>query len=325
MMNANLNIQMLFRGVLVLLVAFSVGVAEAAKSSPKRRSTAKVKRVAKKPAAATPQKKGPKCLGCISESPYRAALVFDETGRVYFEHRADEKVYPASTLKLMTLLVIQRKLERREMTLDQLCEVSTLAASQAPSGVALKRGESFPVRDLLYAIMIKSANDAAVCLAEAASGTVGAFVDEMNAEARRLGMNDTLFQSPNGLPPRSRGKGGVHDRTTARDMMKLCLELCEHPAVFKYTSCARRAFGSGARAVNMVSHNPFLTGKRALAGCDGLKTGYTLAAGCSICLSVNRDGRRYMVLVMDSNSGDERNDSAQKLVDQYVPSFAESK
>ena len=290
----------------LLAFAFVAGVAEAAPAK-KRTSSSKAQ------AAQQPPKKRP---GCISKSPYLGAMAVDvNTGKTLFEDNADAMVYPASTLKLMTLLVVQKQLEKRAVSLDDLCKVSARASKQGGTQVWLDPRETVKLDDLLYALMIRSANDAAVCIAEHVAGSVEAFVAMMNAEAAALGMKNTLFQSVNGLPP-TPSEPRPQDKTTTRDMSLLCLELCRHPAVFRYTSATRRMFredGNKAQ-IDMITHNPFLRGSTRIEGCNGLKTGYTATAGFSICVSVKNKGRHVLVLVFDSEDRKERDAKAAEII-----------
>ena len=135
------------------------------------------------------------------------------TGKVLYEDHADTKGYPASVLKLMDLLIILEKIEQKQLSLEDQVPVSPKASHTGGSRVWLADKESFTLDEMLYALMIQSANDAAVALAEKVAGSTEAFTELMNRRAKELGMNSTLFHSVHGLPP---GKGQEHDITTAR-------------------------------------------------------------------------------------------------------------
>ncbi|MBQ9432093.1 MAG: D-alanyl-D-alanine carboxypeptidase [Kiritimatiellae bacterium] len=261
------------------------------------------------PAAAAPQK-----VNTIAKNPYIGAIVMDATtGETLFEDRADIPGYPASTLKLMTLLVIQNKIEKGEIKLTDTVPVSVNAYKTGGSQVYLDPKESFPVEELLYALMIQSANDAAVALAEFVSGSTGAFVELMNQTAQELGMENTRFASPHGLPP---GPGQKNDVTTARDMVLLCRELCRHADIFKYTSQSYRQFRAGTpKPFDMRTHNPFL--KEKMPGCDGFKTGYTASAGWSIAVSRRCGERHLVVYVLGSTERKLRDEKARELLMKY--------
>src|ERR1051326_2117175 len=149
---------------------------------------------------------------------------------------------------------------------------------------------------MLYALMVQSANDAAVALAEKVAGSTEAFVDLMNRKAKDLGMTSTIFHSVHGLPP---GHGQEHDVTTARDLSLLCRELLKHPDTLRYTSTREHTFrpNAGSKTVIMRTHNHLLGH---VDGCDGLKTGYIAQAGFSIAVTASRDHHRIVVVVLDS-------------------------
>ena len=264
---------------------------------------------AKKAVAAPAQPQKPK--GCISKVPYIGAIIVDaDSGSVLFEDKADVPGYPASTLKLMTLLVIQEKIDAGQVKLSDMVKVSVAAAKTGGSQVYLDPKESFTVEELLYAMMIQSANDAAVALAEHVGGSKEAFVELMNAKAQQLGMANTHYASVHGLPP---GAGQKNDVSTARDMMTLSRELCKHPAVFTYTSVPYRQFRANTpKPFDMRTHNPFL--KEGVDGCDGFKTGYTATAGWSIVVTAKRSGRRIIVVVLGSEERKMRDAKARELL-----------
>lgn len=246
----------------------------------------------------------------ISRSPYSGAIVVDAaTGKVLFEDNADFRGYPASVTKLMVLLVILDAVEAGRLTLDEPVRVTAQAAKTGGSQVYLKTNEVFPLQELLYAIMIESANDAAVALAIHCAGSKQAFVELMNARAREIGMRDTVFRTVHGLPP---GKGQLPDVSTPRDIAALCREVLKKPNALKYTSTRRRTFRPyAAQPFIMVNHNRLL-GR--LAGCDGLKTGYFRAAGYSIAATATREDKRAIAVVMGSVNGKVRNAKAREML-----------
>lgn len=247
----------------------------------------------------------------VSRNPYLGAIVIDDaTGQVLFEDNADAKGYPASVTKLMTFFVIMDKVHAGQLTLETPITVSAEAAKTGGSQVYLKQGEVFTVDDLLYALMIQSANDAAVALAVHAAGSKEAFVELMNTKARQLGMTNTTFRSPHGLPP---AKGQQVDLTTARDLALLSRELINHGDVLRYSSVKVRMLrGNTANPFEMRNHNHLL-GK--LAGCDGLKTGYFSAAGFSLSTTVERNGRRVVAVVLGSEASKTRDFKTMEIVE----------
>jgi D-alanyl-D-alanine carboxypeptidase (penicillin-binding protein 5/6) len=250
--------------------------------------------------------------GVIARNPYLGAIVVDAAnGKVLFEDKADVKGYPASVLKLMDLLIVLEKVEQKQLTLQDMVPVSAKAANVGESRVYLVENETFTLDDMLYALMVKSANDAAVAIAEKVAGSTDAFLELMNKKAKALGMTSTVFRTVNGLPP---ARGEQHDITTARDLSILCRELVlKHPDALRYTSTRERPFRSNVpkRAIAMKTHNHLLG---QVEGCDGLKTGYIAQAGFSIAVTAARRGHRIIAIVLDSTDLKTRDSNAREMV-----------
>ncbi len=249
--------------------------------------------------------------GVISKDPYLGAMIVDvDTGRILFTDHADARGYPASLVKLMDLLIILEKIDAHQLSLHDLVPVSARAVQASPSKVWLSEKETFTVDEMLYALMVHSANDAAVALAEKVGGSTDHFVELMNAKARVLGMSNTIFHSVNGLPP---ARGEAHDITTAHDLAILSLAVLRHPDTLRYTGTRVRTFrpNGGNKAVKMIAHNHLL-GR--VEGCDGLKTGYIRQAGFSIAVTAQRKGHRIIVIVLDSIDNNTRDRKATELV-----------
>jgi D-alanyl-D-alanine carboxypeptidase len=230
---------------------------------------------------------------------YKGAIVIDAaTGNVLFEDRADNVSPPASMTKLMTFAVLHDKLKTGELRLDTPVKVEVADSKMGGTQVFLDPRETFPVEELIHAMMIQSANDAAHALARAAAGSVPGFVGLMNAKARELGMTNTTFRSPHGLPPASR-RVDDGDLTTPRDFALLCRHLVTKTDVLAYSAVQQRMFGTGVRAepMEMRNHNKLL-GK--VGGVDGLKTGFTDAAGYCLSATAQRNGRRVIAVIMGS-------------------------
>ena len=246
----------------------------------------------------------------IARDPYLGAIVVDATsGRVLFEDHADAKGYPASVLKLMDLLILLEKLQQGQVNLQDPVQVSARASKTGGSQVWLAEKESFSIDEMLYALMVQSANDAAVALAEKIAGTTEAFVELMNQRARELGMTGSIFRSPHGLPPAA---GQEHDVTTARDLSLLCRALLKHPETLRYTSVRERPFRpNSGKTVIMRTHNHLLGH---VEGCDGLKTGFTGQAGYSMAVTASRNGQRVIVVVLDSVDRKTRDAKASELI-----------
>lgn len=244
--------------------------------------------------------------GDIARSPYIGAIVVDaRTGEVLKEDGANRPGYPASMLKLMDMFIILDALDDGAISLQDIVRVTKHAYEMGGSQVYLDPHESVSVEELLYAMMVKSANDAAMLMAEYVGGTDAAFVDRMNAKARELGLSPvTHFISPHGLPP----KEGRPDMTTPADFAKLCVALLrEHPEILGYTSVVRREFHPvepRKEVFIMDNTNPLL---KSYGGCDGLKTGYFKKAGFSIAATASRGDARVVAVIMGCASKDERN------------------
>lgn len=292
----------LFRKItfIAAIVLLAAGMSAAQAATPKAASSK---------AAAPAKTVKPKT---VARDPYLGAIVTDcATGKVLFENEADAKGYPASMLKIIDLLIILEKVEAGQLSLQDQVLVSAKASKTGGSQVWLADKETFTVDELLYALMVQSANDAAVALAEKVAGTTEAFVELMNAKARQLGMNNTVFHSVHGLPA---GQGQEDDVTTARDFSILCRELiAKHPDALRYTSTRERPFrpNAGTKTVIMRTHNHLLA---SVEGCDGLKTGYITKAGYSIAVTASRKGQRVIVVVLDSVNLKTRDANAKALV-----------
>jgi len=233
-------------------------------------------------------------------APYRSAIIVDAaSGVVLFEDQADRVNAPASVTKLMTFLIVHDQIASGRLTLQTPVTVTKEDSAIGGTQVWLEAGESFSVDELLFALMIQSANDAAHALARAASGSREAFVARMNERARGLGMVHTTFRTPHGLPASSR-KLADGDVSAARDLALLSRQLLLHTNILDYTSVKQRTFRPGQpapREVIMRSHNHLL---RRVKGVDGLKTGYTASAGFCLAATAERDRRRVIVVVLGS-------------------------
>ena len=228
---------------------------------------------------------------------FKGAIVMDAvSGTILLEDRADYVGPPASVTKLMTFLLVHDRITRGDLTLQTPVNVTAEAAKTGGSQVYLAEKEIFPVEELLYALMIASANDAAAALAIHVAGSRPAFVALMNARAQELGLTNTTFRSPHGLPPSSR-RLDESDVTSPRDLAKLSVHLLKTTDILKYTSVKLRTFRPGPKQIDMVNHNHLL-GK--VAGIDGLKTGFTRGAGFCLAATALRKGRRLVVVTMGS-------------------------
>lgn len=231
-----------------------------------------------------------------------AAIVIDaSTGRQLFEVNSTAQRYPASLTKMMTLYLLFEALESGRVTKETQIPVSDNAARQPPTKLRFKRGETIDVDSAIRAIVVKSANDVAVAIAEYLGGSEEAFADAMTAKARQIGMTGTVFRNASGLPD-----DGQH--TTARDMAVLGMALrARFPQQFHYFSESDFMF----RGRLVRGHNDMLGRVR---GVDGIKTGYIKASGFNIVTSYDADGRRLIVVVMGADSARQRNDHVEALI-----------
>ena len=240
-----------------------------------------------------------KAKSTASPPAYKGAVIMDAaSGQILFEDHRGDPSPPASMTKLMTFLVLHDKLKSGALTLQTPVQVTAADSRIGGTQVWLKEHEVFPVEELLYAMMIQSANDASYALARTAAGSIEAFVELMNTKARDIGMTQTTFRTPHGLPPASR-RISEGDLTTPNDFAILSRELLLKTDVLTYSSIKTRDFGPPVRAeaVVMNNHNHLL-GK--IAGVDGLKTGFTNGAGFCLSATAERNGRRIIVVVMGS-------------------------
>ncbi len=218
------------------------------------------------------------------------------TGNVILEDKPDVVSPPASMTKLMTFAVVTDQLKTGAISLDTMVDISPEDARMGGTQVFLDPREHFTIEELIHALMIQSANDAAHALARASAGSVDAFVELMNAKAKALGMTNSVFRTPHGLPPSSR-KDADGDLTTPRDFAKLCMYLVRKTNVLDYAAVKERDFGPNRKngPMHMINHNKLLG---TVAGVDGLKTGYTRSAGYCLSTTAQRNGKRVIVVIM---------------------------
>jgi D-alanyl-D-alanine carboxypeptidase (penicillin-binding protein 5/6) len=246
----------------------------------------------------------------ISADPYIGAIALDAaTGKVLFEENADVPGYPASCIKLMDLLITLEKVKAGKLSLGDKVTVTAQAARIGGSQAYLKEGEVFTLDELLYALIVKSANDGATALAIHVAGSPEGFVQLMNQRARELGMRDTVFHSVHGLPPSA---GQQPDVSSSRDLAVLGRELLKHPDALRYTSTQVRMLRQPpAPQLEMRNHNRLLG---VVEGVDGLKTGYFHAGGFSMVASAQRNNRHVIVVVLGSTTKDIRDRKTKEML-----------
>ena len=242
----------------------------------------------------------------MAATKYAGFVIDAKSGKVLYSRNADARRYPASLTKMMTLYLIFEDLKRGKISLNTRIKMTRYAASQPPSKLGIKPGRTFTVRQAIYALVTKSANDVATAVGEKLSGSEKAFARRMTIKARQLGMHRTTFKNANGLPNRQQV-------TTARDMSKLGLALKEHfPKKFSYFKT--RSFKYGRKRYR--NHNRLL-GR--IKGVDGIKTGYTRASGFNLVSSVSRGNRRIVAVVLGGKTGRARNAQMTRLIKKYLP------
>lgn len=236
-------------------------------------------------------------------APYAAYVIDARTGEVLHSRNADTRLHPASLTKMMTLYIAFDAIKRGEITLDTKVKISSHAASEPPSKLGLKSGQTIALRYLIRAAAVKSANDAATAIGEAIEGSEAKFARRMNRTAKALGMTNTTFKNAHGLTE-------TGHMSTARDMTVMGRHLLyDFPEYYNLFS--RITADAGVRK---VSH----TNRRFLAsykGADGIKTGYTRAAGFNLTASAERGSERVIVTVFGGTSTTARNAKVAELMD----------
>jgi D-alanyl-D-alanine carboxypeptidase (penicillin-binding protein 5/6) len=239
--------------------------------------------------------------------PYKSAILMDaDTGQILFEYNIHERLVPASLVKMMVILLVMERIQQGLLNFTDPVTASAWASKIGGHQVYLKEGEVFPVEELLKAVAISSANDAATALAEHIAGSTEAFVQLMNERAKELGMNDTTFANVHGLPA---GKGQEENYTSAYDMAILARELLKHPEVLHWSSTKEDTFRNGT--FTLTNTNKLLG---VFPGLDGLKTGYTAEAGFNLCATAKRDNLRLISVVMGGSNSRDRFAETTKLL-----------
>ena len=259
----------------------------------------------------------PAALAPLSTQPLETALPVDadcaavllaeqDSGQVIFEMNPDAPRPVASVTKVMTILLTLEALDAGRLDPSDEVQISRAAAGMGGSQALLDVGERQSVGTLLECMIVGSANDAAVALAEAMYGSEEACVDRMNARATELGMANTHFVNCTGLPAE-----GQH--TTARDVAVMARQMFAHPAYFDYSGTWLDEIDHGdGRITQLVNTNKLI---RLCDGCDGGKTGSTKEAGYCVAATANRGGTRLVAVVLGADSGAERFDIAQRMLD----------
>src|SRR5215469_18893058 len=240
--------------------------------------------------------------------PYKGALVEDaDSGKVLYEFNADMPWPPASMAKMMLLLVADDQIKAGNVKPTDPVRVSERAAHTGGSRVGLIEGQVYPFEELMKAALIKSANDAAVAVAEKVGGSVEATVRMMNARARGLGMTRTEYNTVDGLPPRP-----THDvdQTSARDLATVARTIINQTDLLKWSGMEQADFDGGVTVLHNTNH---LIGH--LEGCDGLKTGFTFQAGFNLTATAKRGNLRFVSVVLGAPSNRQRFAQSARLLE----------
>lgn len=236
-------------------------------------------------------------------APYAAMVIDSRSGKVLHSRNADTRLHPASLTKMMTLYIAFEAVQNGELSMDTKVRISKVAAAEPPSKLGLKAGQRIAFRYLVRAAAVKSANDAATAIGEAISGSEAAFARRMNRTARALGMTRTTFKNAHGLTESGH-------MSTARDMTTLGRHvLYDYPQYYNLFS--RQSTHAGVKEVANTNRR-FLSNYR---GADGIKTGYTRAAGFNLVASAERGNERIIATVFGGRSTASRNAKVAELLD----------
>lgn len=273
---------------------------QAKSKANKNKNTAAKKRLKKIYGARPPEK---------AVEKFSAVVVDASNGQVLYEKNADDMRYPASLTKMMTLYLTFDALKRNKISLYQNIPVSAKAAAQPETNINLREGDHIMVEEAIEAIVVRSGNDAAMVLAEKLGGTTWGFAQMMTQKARELGMRDTIFRNPNGLPDNGQ-------YTNAFDMARLGIALRrDFPEYFKYFKTERFDF----RGVTYTTHNRVML---RYGGVDGIKTGYIRASGFNLVTSVKKNGYNIVAVIMGGSSGTARDDMMINMLDRAFADLA---
>ncbi|HVM95551.1 MAG TPA: D-alanyl-D-alanine carboxypeptidase family protein [Candidatus Acidoferrales bacterium] len=227
----------------------------------------------------------------VSSEPFSSAILVEaESGSVLFEKNPHRQAPPASMTKMMLMLLVAEGVRDGRLHWDDPVRVSERASKIGGSQVYLKSGEVFPLAEMMQAVVIHSANDAAYAVAEMVAGSAAEFVARMNERAVQLGMHDTKYQSVHGLPPEA---GKLPDLSSASDLAVLARQLVGFPDILRWSSTKEATFRNGSMV--LTNTNRLV---RETDWIDGLKTGSYHEAGFNVTATGHRDGMRLIAVVM---------------------------
>jgi serine-type D-Ala-D-Ala carboxypeptidase (penicillin-binding protein 5/6) len=245
---------------------------------------------------------------------YHALLLEDaDTGRILYDYNGGIQWPPASMAKMMLLMVVEDQIKAGRFRLDSPVTITAQAAYTGGSRLGLHAGQVVPLGDLMKAALIRSANDAAVAIADGVCGSTARCVEMMNARARSLGMMHTTYGTVEGLPPQP-----LHDvdSTDAYDLATLARALIHQTNLLQWSALETASFDDGAEILHNTNH---LIGH--FEGCDGLKTGFTIKAGFNLTATAERGNMRFVAVVLGAPSNAQRFVQAAKLLDWGFDNF----
>ena len=251
-------------------------------------------------------------LSGVSAQASTSSIMIDaETGKILSQSNADERRYPASLTKLMTLYLTFEAIDHGYLSMNDKLTVSRKAANMEPSRLGLRPGETIKVKTAVNALIVKSANDCATVLAEALADSEAEFAKKMTAKAKELGMKNTTFKNASGLP-------NAEQKTTARDMSLLASAMY-HNFPNYYNLFAQKTYSYNGRT--LYTHNHVL---KKFKGADGMKTGYTHAAGFNIVTSAQRNGNRVIAVTMGHRTLNERDNKVMNMMENGLTRLAQN-
>jgi D-alanyl-D-alanine carboxypeptidase len=290
-----------FRTIIVGLIAGVAALAVAVDSADARGKKKKKRHYGKSHHSKTHHAK----KGRGYNPPYAAIVVDANSGKVLHSAESDGIRHPASLTKIMTLYMLFERIEAGKIKLDSPLKVSSHAAGQSPTKLGLKEGQTITADEAIRGLVTRSANDAAVVIAEAIAGDEDDFAKLMTRKARALGMTRTVYKNASGLPDRDQV-------TTARDQAQLGRAIQDRfPKYYRYFSTPSFTF----RGKAIRNHNNLLG---SVPGVDGIKTGYTHASGFNLVTSIKRNNHYLVAVVLGGSSGSARDARMRSLVEKYV-------
>ncbi|MGL4819339.1 MAG: D-alanyl-D-alanine carboxypeptidase family protein [Bacilli bacterium] len=252
----------------------------------------------------------------FAEAARSAVLIEAETGTVLYDKQSDVRLPPASMTKIMTMLLIMEEIQAGRLKLTDEVRASEYAASMGGSQIFLETGEAMSVHEMLKGIAIGSANDASMALAEHIAGSEDAFVERMNKRATALGLKNTHFMNPTGLP-------SPNHYSTAHDMAIMGQALLQYPLITKYTGLYEDFLRANTeKKFWLVNTNKLV---KFYPGTDGLKTGFTQEAKYCLTATAKKNGMRVIAVIMGAPTPKERNAQITSMFNYAFSSFATQK